>query len=341
LRNLAFVLPFFFALGSIGVHAQTPQFLWQGQVDGTAILHIHGKTLTVQIKEGGPVEQQQFHFSDQLPDTRQNVRVETLQGRGSVRVIDQPNTDNQYTLTVQIEDLQPGSSFYSIALYWDASDNAFVRGAPRVDTVTWSGRVDHAVVVSCQAKGCRSSAESGAVPVVNEHFRFSKPLPARETEVRLEGMEGRGEIRLIDQPRERNQYTAKVSIRDLGPGAADYTFTLVWNRATGKNKDTPILEPSGRGMLWTGTVDGRVQVVVHGGASFSEVLDGARVAGEHAEIFRPLPSRSGLKPTIRKVRGRGEVNIVETPSEQNSYRLIIEIDDPQPGADDYEIEIDW
>jgi hypothetical protein len=325
----------------MGVHAQTPQFVWQGQVDGVAILHIQGKTLKVQIKEGAPVEQQQFHFSDQLPDTRQNVRVETLQGRGSVRVVDQPNTDNQYTLTVQVEDLQPGSSFYSIAMYWDASDNAFVRGAPKVDKVTWSGRVDHAVVVSCQAKGCKSSAESGTVPVVNEHFKFSKPLPALETEVRLEGIEGRGEIRLIDQPRERNQYTAKVSIRDLGPGAADYTFTLVWNRPTGKNKDTPILEPSGRGMLWKGTVDGRVQVVVLGGASFSEVVEGARVAGEHAEIFRPLPSRSGLMPKIRKVRGRGEVNIVETPSEQNSYRLIFEIDDPQAGADDYEIEIDW
>jgi hypothetical protein len=97
-------------------------------------------------------------------------------------------------------------------------------------------------------------------------------------------------------------------------------------------------------------VDGRVRVTVQGGASFSEVLDGAPVSaehgaehggGEHAEMFRPLPSRSDIMPAIRKLRGRGQVAIVESPSEKNNYRLIFEMSDPGPGADDYEIELDW
>ncbi len=317
-----------------------PQFVWQGEVDGIAILHLRGKQLTVQIQEGGPVERQQFHFSDPLPDAREQVRVELLRGRGYVHVIDQPSVDNQYTLAVAIEDRQPGSGFYSIALYWDTSTNAFERGAAKMDKLTWSGRVDRAAVVSCREKSCTSSVEHDASPVAGEHFKFSKPLPDHDVEVRLEDLDGRGEIRLIEQPRQSNHYTARVSINDPGNGASDYSFSLVWNRAGGKDTG-PTSEPAGRGFLWRGTVDGRVRVTLQGGSSFSEALWGARIIGEHAEVFRPLPVQSGVMPTIQKLQGRGQVAIVESPSEKNGFRLVFEIDDPEPGADDYEIELDW
>ena len=320
-----------------------PQFVWQGEVDGVAILHLQGKRLAAQIQQGGPLENQQFHFSDALPDVRQEVRVEVLQGRGYVHVIDQPSTQNQYTLAVSIEDQQPGSAFYSIALYWDTSNNAFERGAEKVDKLTWSGRVDRGAIVSCHAKSCASQVDHGFPPVANEHFKFSKPLPAHDAEVQLESPDGRGEIRLIEQPRERNGYTARVSIRDAGPGAGDYSFTLVWNRAGAKNGKElgPILEPPGRGFLWRGKVDGRIRVAIQGGASFSEVVEGERIVGEHGDMFRPLPARSDLMPAIRKLQGRGNVAIVESPSEKNNYRLVFEIDDSEPGADDYEVELDW
>ena len=336
MRPLALFLPVFCALCA----QAEPQFVWQGQVDGIAILHLRGKQLTVQIQQGGPVENEQFHFTDRLPDVREQVRVEVLEGRGFVHVIDQPTVDNQYTLAVAIEDRQPGSGFYSIALYWDTSTNAFERGANKTDKLTWSGRVDRSAIVSCQAKSCTSSVEHGATPVASEHFKFAKPLPDHDVEVRLEDLDGRGDIRLIQQPRQRNHYTARVSIRDPGNGASDYSFSLVWNRAGGKDTG-PIPEPAGRGFLWRGTVDGRVRVTLQGGASFSEVLSGARIIGEHAEVFRPLPAQSDVMPSIRKLQGRGQVAIIESPSEKNGFRLVFEIDDQEPGADDYEIELDW
>jgi hypothetical protein len=346
-RRLALIFPIFCALCALlALSAQcgaAPQFVWQGQVHGIAILHLQGKQLAVQIQQGDPVERQQFHFSDGLPETRQKVRVEVLEGRGYVHVIDQPSIENHYTLAVGIEDRQPGSAFYSIALYWDTSSNGFERGAAKTDKVTWTGRVDHAAVINCQKKSCTSSSEQGAhqgAPVADEHFKFSKPLPDRDTEVRLEDSDGRGEIRLIEQPRERNHFTARVSIRDPGTGAGEYAFTLVWNRASGKESG-PIPEPAGRAFRWTGRVDGRVRVTIQGGASFSEVLEGARVVGEHAETLRPLPQRSDVTPVIRKLQGRGQVAIVESPSEKNNYRLVFEINDPEPGADDYEVELDW
>ena len=316
-----------------------PQFVWKGQVDGTAILYLRGKHLEVQIQQGAPVEHQQFHFADALADSGLKVRVEVLKGRGYVHVIDQPSIDNHYTLAVGIEDPQTGSAFYSIALYWDTANNAYDRSASKTDKVTWTGRVEHAAVIDCQKQSCVSRSQHGT-PVADEHFRFSRPLPDRDTEVRLETSDGRGEIRLIEQPRESNHYTARVAINDPVAGATDYSFTLVWNRANDKEPG-PIPEPAGRGLLWTGRVDGRVRVTIQGGASFSEALEGAPVVGEHAEMFRPLPARSDVMPAIRKLAGRGQVAIVESPSEKNNYRLVFEINDPEPGADDYQVELDW
>jgi hypothetical protein len=325
---------------AVGLGAQDrPQFVWQGQVDGKIILHLAGKRLAVQVQDGAPVERQKFHFSDALPESRQAVRLEVLEGRGSVQVIDQPNIENHYTLAVSIQDLQSGASFYSIALYWDTSDTPFERSAEKTNKVVWTGRVDEQAIVSCHKQTCVSSAEQGA-PVADERFKFSRPMPDRDSDVRLEVPQGRGEIRVIEQPRQRNNYTARVSIRDPQSGAGEYSFTLVWNRVNSKDS-APIPEPTGRGFLWSGTVAGRVRVTVKGGASFSEVLNGAPLSGEHGEMLRPLPARADLTPMIQKLRGRGQVSIVESPSEKNNYRLVFEIDDPGPGADSYEVELDW
>jgi len=322
------------------LHGQNrPQFVWQGEVDGSIVLHLHGHRADVQVQDGAPVQNQQFHFNDPLPEVRQNVRVEVLQGRGYAHVIDQPRLENGYTLAIAIEDRQPGSSFYSIALFWDASSRAFEGGRNnKSGKVTWSGLVDEEAVVSCQAKSCVSSSAHGAA-VANERFKFSRPLPGRDQDVTLEDIQGRGEIHLLEQPRERNHYTARVSIRDPQGGSGDYSFTLVWSGTAGT--PAPVPEPAGRGLLWSGTVAGRIRVTVQGGAVFSQVLAGRPAENQRSDLVRPLPARADLAAAIQKLRGRGRVAIVETPSEQNNYRLIFEIDDPGPGADSYEVELDW
>ena len=313
-----------------------PQFVWQGQVDGIVILHLRDKRLDVQVQEGSPVERQQFQFHDRLPDSRQDARLEILEGRGYAHIVDQPRLDNHYTLAVGIEDRQPGSSFYSIALYWDAS-TAVLEHPDRSDKLAWSGRVDQETVISCRVKSCIAESAHGA-PVADEHFKFSRPLPNREVTVSLEQAEGRGEIRLVEQPNERNQYTARVSIRDPQSGSGEYSFALAWPRDGGKE---PELRPLSRRLVWNGTVDGRVRVIVQGGAVLSEAVAGQPVTGQRAEVLEPLPARADLNPVVKKLRGRGEVQIVEQPSDKNNYRLVFEIRNPGGGADNYEIEVDW
>ena len=316
-----------------------PQFAWQGQVDGVAILHLRGNRLDVQVKEGAPVTEQQFHFYHSLPETKQDARLRVIEGRGYVHILDQPRVDNQYTLAVSIEDHQAGSSFYSIALYWDASNRLYERsrGEGRTDAVAWSGRVDQDALVSCHGKTCSSSVSSGA-PVAAEHFKFTRPLPDRPVEVTLTEQEGRGEIRVVEEPSERNQYTARVAIHDPLAGSSDYSFKLVWSRPTG-HEPPPV--PAGRGLVWSGDVTGRVRIALKSGAAISQALEGGRVSNQHVDFIQALPARSDLEPVVKILRGRGRVEIVEKPSDRNNYQLIFEISDPGPGADSYEVELDW
>jgi hypothetical protein len=316
------------------------QFIWQGEVDGIDILYLHADHLNVQAQEGAPVSRQQYHFYDRLPETHQNARLEVREGRGFVHIIDQPRIENHYTLAISVEDRQPGSSFYSIALYWDASNQVIERGSGRTDKLAWSGRVDEEAVISCQDKNCASSSDHGA-PVANPHFKFSRPLPHRDVQLTLEDAEGRGEIRLVEQPSERNNYTARVSIHDPQSGSDEYSFTLIWRRDPTNQPPPPVVEPA-RGMFWSGIVDGHARVTILGSSSISETFQGAApISGERVDFSRPLPARSDLKPAIKKLSGSGRVEIVEYPTEKNNYRLIFEISNSEPGPSTYAIEVDW
>lgn len=329
---------FFFLLFAAAAFAQEhPEFVWQGQVDGTAVLYVHSDRVDIAVKEGAPVTQQQYRFYHPLPQTRQDARLQVREGRGYVQVIDQPRIDNQFTLGIKIEDRQPGSSPYSIAVYWDVSNRTFehTRGEGRTDRLAWSGRVDETAIVACQRKACTTTEDRGA-PVAAERVKFTKALPDHAVEVTLAQQEGRGEIRLVEQPSERNHYTARVAIRDPQSGSSDYSFTLTWNR-------TAVAEPlpASRGLVWAGTVAGRVRVTVRSAASFSQSLEGGRISGEKADFVEPLPARSDLMPVLKILEGPGRATILESPSEQNHYELIFEIIDPGPGANQYQIEVDW
>ena len=278
--------PIFCALSRLSCSRAAPQFVWQGQVDGIAILHLAGKRLTVQIQQARRWSARSSTFPMRCPTPSKKVRVEVLEGRGYVHVVDQPSIENHYTLAVAIEDRQPGSSFYSIALYWDASSNGFEPGAEKTDQVAWSGRVDRAAVISCHKQSCVSSSEQGAeqgAPVADEHFKFSRPLPDRDYRSPAGGP-GRPRRNPFDRAAARAQQLHRAGFHSRSAaGAGEYSFTLVWNRVDreahqGSPRRFPT--PAGARISWSGTVDGRVRVTLQGGASFSEVLEGAPIAGE-------------------------------------------------------------
>ncbi len=215
-----------------------PQFAWQGDVDGKISLYIRAGVdkLQVETRQGAPPEHQRYRFFDPLPDTRQQVRLTVLEGRGSVRIAQQPTLDNNYTVAVAIDDLQDGIGHYSLALYWDASDTRLMyrkwrdRGwqgdgitpgkPPTEETgrLIWRGHVDGDVVIECRGSSCSAVTEQG-LPVDHQRVRFTAPLPDRQVAVNLEEPRDNDDVRLTEQPSAANGWTTRVRISDACGGA--------------------------------------------------------------------------------------------------------------------------
>jgi hypothetical protein len=338
---------------ALAVGQPQPQLVWEGEADGVHVLHIRGNRLDVDDRQGVPVQRDRHRFFERLPELRQDVQMKLQEGRGSVRILQQPRPENNFTLSVQIEDKQGGSAFYSLSFYWQTSSRSALSfpapgrsplqgGGGRAteaneERLTWSGRVDDEVIVECRGQDCRAQTLRGS-PATRDRVSFTRPLPERDVRVSLDGVEGRGQVQLAEHPSASNGYTARVRIRDDQGGTGDYTFSLYWTRPARNQPDRLF---ASAGMTWQGRVDGKVRVMVDGSSASTEVLEGGAVRDERVQFVRPLPNAQAPNATVRKVRGRGRVEIVDFPSRGNGYRLVFEINDSSGGADFYEVEVGW
>lgn len=91
---------------------------WRGTVDKEVHLVIQNRNIETRTISGAPSGNVNFSFTSSLP-TR-NVTVEAIKksGRGQVRVIEQPNRDNDYTALIQILDDDGGAREYQLEIVW-------------------------------------------------------------------------------------------------------------------------------------------------------------------------------------------------------------------------------
>ena len=371
-------------LSALPLLAQLPQAAWEGVVDGKVEITVRGGGMDTREVSGPAVSALKYRVYDPLPARSQQVRVQMQQGRGSVRISQQPDQGNNFTTTIAIDDSQKGSSMYAFQLFWDvtgppantttssspggrrytiiddrapqqqqgglikspstipqgASQSTQVGGSQNSNTagdqyLRWTGAVDDEAIIECRQRDCYPQAQRGA-KVVRDRVEYTRPLPAQDLNVNLTDMQGRGEIRLVEGPSSRNNYTTRVKIRDTQGGAGDYAFVLRWTSPAELERRST--EP---GMRWTGRVDGKVRVTIEGGRTYLETLAGAPVSDERAIFDRTLPSYEGLNPAVAKRRGRGRVELVEYPSRRNNYRLVFTVEDDKGGSDLYEVEVGW
>jgi hypothetical protein len=322
------------------------QWSWEGEVDGIVVLHVRGDRSDVEERSGKQVARGRARFFSRLPEHRQDVRLEVQQGRGNVRIVQQPRPENNYTASIEIDDRQGGSSLYMVDLYWDSSraglDPPKHQPRPRrppgagEEHLTWTGRVDGEAVIACRENDCRAETVRGG-PVTRDRASFSHPLPDREVRVSLDDIDGRGEVELVEPPSAANGWAANVRIRDPQGGAGDYGFSLFWRPPPRHEPERLFARP---GLVWSGRVDGTVRVIVQENSATIDVLNGAPVTGERSNFTRALPRR-GANVSVQKLRGRGSVEVIEAASERNGGRVIFEIRDTFGGADSYEVEVSW
>lgn len=324
------------------------RFRWEGVVDGTTFIRISRRQVDYEYRSGSPVQRQRYDFSDPLPFQRVDVRLNVIEGRGEVTLLEQPRSENNFTALVRIDDNDRGTGNYAFELLWERPRNSGGNRGRDTETFEWSGRVDGESVIRVRGGDVRIDHVSGNGVTDNDQ-RFSKTMPLQPFQVSLVETSGRGEIRLIEQPSRRNDFTTAVRIRDPQGGASRYSFTLAWqaprNQRPGDRprNDYPGRgdnQPFGVGLVWSGRVDGTDLLRIRGNQLDIEHQTGVPIIGADYRFSKALPN-APRTVSVRKLKGRGKVTVIEQPNQSNNFTATIRIEDKDGGSSHYEIEVSW
>jgi hypothetical protein len=93
-------------------------------------------------------------------------------------------------------------------------------------------------------------------------------------------------------------------------------------------------------LSWRGRVDDVIELEIRGDQLYERVVSGQPVYDVSSRFNASLPRRR-MTVNVEKLRGRGEVDVVEQPSSRNNFTTVVRIRDTRGGTDDYEIEVYW
>lgn len=222
--------------------AQEQLFEWSGRVDGETRVFMRGNDVWTQDVSGRDNRRGRARVSRALPTRAGQVRVQMLDGRGDVRVIQQPSSRNNYTAVVQLRDDGRRADRYRIAAYWQPigrggwgdprdrdRDNDSRWGRGDVDgMLRWTGAVDDEVEVRIQGRNVETRTLSGnGARDVRANIN-GRALPRRDLQVRVRERQGRGTVTVVQQPGQWNGYIAVIRVRDRQGGFGHYDFDVSW-----------------------------------------------------------------------------------------------------------------
>jgi hypothetical protein len=96
---------------------------WSGQVDDTVIVRIHADRVRTSAIHGAAPVNVTTNVYDPLPDAPAHVWLSQVHGRGTVRLVQEPSFENNYTAVIRLKDPQKGPEYYSFVLKWDNDQN--------------------------------------------------------------------------------------------------------------------------------------------------------------------------------------------------------------------------
>jgi len=98
-------------------------FRWQGRVDREVRIQLQGGRSYVQPMGNREVHNDNGRLLGGLPHQDGILRVERVEGRGDVDVIEQPTASNGYHATLRVRDPRSGAANYRIIAYWQPLNN--------------------------------------------------------------------------------------------------------------------------------------------------------------------------------------------------------------------------
>lgn len=92
---------------------------WRGTVDDVIQIDILNQALGVRTMSGSPFGNGMHTFTSPLP-RRQGIKVYVIKkkGRGSAKVVSQPNASNNYGAVIEVRDTDGGAREYELEIYW-------------------------------------------------------------------------------------------------------------------------------------------------------------------------------------------------------------------------------
>jgi hypothetical protein len=224
-------------------------------------------------------------------------------------------------------------------------------GAQETYLYTWRGVVDDDVRIAMRSGSIQSSIVSGDQASTRARVSRVAPLPRREGIVRIELIEGRGLVRVVQQPSASNGYTAIVQVKDAAGGAAPYRFRTTFEptTVTTSRRGRIISDVGGEVDLvsgspvfrWTGNIDGTVDIAIRRGSARYSVLSGAEPRNVQSGVLSGgLPYANG-RLSLAPRQGRGNITILQQPSASNDYTAIIRVSDPDTGFGYYDFDVIW
>lgn len=222
----------------------------------------------------------------------------------------------------------------------------------------WEGRVDRQIdlVVRDDRLVVRPVGSSESASGTSRLFTT---LPRQDGYLRLERVEGRGSVEVLEQPSAHNGYRAVVRLTDRRSGAGSYRVTAYWEPAwgdgdddRGRGRDRDDFPHDGRGnggwrrrttagaMRWSGDVDALTQIQLRDERVTTTTLRGQATRNVRTRVDgAPLTDDARLAVTVRE--GRGGVIVVQQPSAANGYTAIVRVNDPAAGFGHYDFDLTW
>ncbi len=235
--------------GWTGTSPRNSDFVnWSGRVDGESIIRFRSDQAFDQTINGQGVYSERFRFSSPLPSRSVDVNLSNTNGRGEIVIVEQPSRRNNFTTAVLVRDRQSGAGNYSFTLVWPKQnyrdtdngrwdrgndspygrdDDRYDRGNGRGRGVSWSGRVDGRDLIYIRGNDLWVDHRDGQ-PVNETNYSFYNPLPNRQCAVNVRQVNGRGNVRVIEQPSARNNYTAVIQVEDRDNGSDMYNLDIDW-----------------------------------------------------------------------------------------------------------------
>ncbi len=200
---------------------------WGGRVDDRANIIIRSSSIRSEDASGTGLQVGYQNINGSLPRRAVTVSARKTSGRGNVTVLQQPGRFNDFTAIVQVSDTRGGADDYKVEITWGGGSGPIVDDPYRSGSVRWSGRVDQTANIIISGGDVQTEDASGT-GVSNVNFNITGILVRRSGSVTARKRNGRGTVRVIQQPSRDNDFTAIIQIFDPGSGADNYEVDINW-----------------------------------------------------------------------------------------------------------------